>query len=187
MAGSAAIGGVNRFLRGTLTHALLQYLPTCPADGWLLAASAFLDARGRALPASVRASIVQETLAVLHDPAFAPVFGPHSRAEVAIVAEIPPPSGTGTPVRIAGQIDRLAEVGGEILIVDFKTNRPPPQGLADVPAAYIHQLSAYRLAVQRVFGTDKVRAALLWTEGPRLMELPADMLERAKSALFTAN
>jgi hypothetical protein len=68
-----------------------------------------------------------------------------------------------------------------------KTNRPPPQGLADVPAAYIHQLSAYCLAVQRVFGTDKVRAALLWTEGPRLMELPADMLERAKCSLFTAN
>jgi ATP-dependent helicase/nuclease subunit A len=90
-------------------------------------------------------------------------------------------------VRIAGQIDRLAETGDEILIVDYKTNRPPPQGLADVPAAYIHQLSAYCLAVQRVFGTDKVRAALLWTEGPRLMELPADMLERAKCSLFTAN
>src|SRR5690606_14639022 len=111
-----SIGGENRFLRGTLTHALLQYLPTCPPDSRKGAAEAFLDVRGRALPARVRASIVRETMAVLTDPAFAPVFGPRSRAEIAIVAEIPAPN-AGPSLRIAGQIDRLVELENEILIV----------------------------------------------------------------------
>ena len=89
-------------------------------------------------------------MAVLTDPAFAPVFGPRSRAEIAIVAEIPAPN-AGPPLRIAGQIDRLVELDGEILIVDYKTNRPPPHDLAEVPRAYVHQLAAYCLAVARVF------------------------------------
>ncbi|MFN3746196.1 MAG: double-strand break repair helicase AddA [Hyphomicrobiaceae bacterium] len=182
-----AADGDNRFLRGTLTHALLQYLPTCPQVGWKRAAAAFLEVRGHALPARVRASIAQETLAVLSDPTFAPVFGPRSRAEVAIVAEIAPPNGTSAPLRIAGQIDRLVDMGDEVLIVDYKTNRPPPRDLGEVPRAYVQQLAAYRLAVQRVFGISKVRAALLWTEGPRLMELPVDALEQVHDELFTPN
>jgi ATP-dependent helicase/nuclease subunit A len=186
-ASDTAIGGENRFLRGTLTHALLQYLPTCPPDGWSRAAAAFLEARGRALPQRVRTSIIKETIAVLRDPNFAPVFGPRSRAEVAIVAEIPPLGGTGAPLRIAGQIDRLVETSDGILIVDYKTNRPPPRDLAEVPPAYVHQLAAYRIAVQSAFGATNVRAALLWTDGPRLMELPEQFLERAKSAFFTPN
>ena len=182
----ASIGGENRFLRGTLTHALLQYLPTCPLDARKGAAETFLEVRGRALPPRVRASIVRETLAILTDPAFAPVFGPRSRAEVAIVAEIPSPN-AGPPLRIAGQIDRLVELENEILIVDYKTNRPPPRDPADVPRAYVHQLAAYCIAVERAFAVTRVRAALLWTEGPRLMELPARALEGAKRELFTPN
>jgi len=183
---SGAIGGENRFLRGTLTHALLQYLPTCPLEGRKRAAEAFLDVRAQALPPRVRASIVRETLAVLTDAAFAPVFGPRSRAEVGIVAEIRPPT-AGPPLRIAGQIDRLVELEDEILIVDYKTNRPPPRDLAEVPRAYVHQLAAYCIAVERAFAVARVRAALLWTEGPRLMELPTPMLEVAKRELFTPN
>jgi ATP-dependent helicase/nuclease subunit A len=113
------------------------------------------------------------------------VFGPQSRAEVAIVAEIQPPGGKGQPLRIAGQIDRLAEIGGTVLIVDYKTNRPPPRDAAEVPRAYILQLAGYRMAVQRVFGAAQVRAALLWTEGARIMELPADVLDKASNELFT--
>lgn len=179
------IGGANRFLRGTLTHALLQYLPMLPSEGWKAAATAFVKTRGAALPSRIRTSIVEETLAVLHDPGFAAVFGPRSRAEVAIVTEIAPPGGKGPPLRIAGQIDRLVETGGEVLIVDYKTNRPPPRNLAEVPRAYVHQLAGYRLAVQRVFGTTRVRAALLWTEGASMMEVPADQLDAAATELFT--
>ena len=55
----------------------------------------------------MRKSIVKETLAVLRDPTFAPLFGPTSRAEVAIVADVPHPQGRGPALRLAGKIDRL--------------------------------------------------------------------------------
>ena len=80
-------------------------------------------------PACARASST-ETLAVLRDPTFAPLFGPDSRAEVAIVAEVAASrQGSGPALRLAGKIDRLvARPATTILIVDYKTNRPPPDG-----------------------------------------------------------
>ncbi len=179
------VGGPNRFLRGTLTHALLQHLPTLDSDRWAQSAAEYVARRGEALPSRIRTGIVEETLAVLRDPGFAAVFGPRSRAEVAIVAEIPSPRTSGAVIRVAGQIDRLVETGGEVLIVDYKTNRPPPHDLAEVPRAYVLQLAGYRIAVQRIFAGSPVRAALLWTEGARLMELPVELLDEAATELFT--
>ena len=174
----------NRFLRGTLTHALLEHLPALPRDTWPDAARRLLDARASDLPRSLRAEIARETLVVLADPAFGDVFGAHSRAEVAIAAEIEQPSGRGPPLRIAGQIDRLVMRERDVLIVDFKTNRPPPLTTGEVADAYVLQLAAYRLALSRLAGGRPVRAALLWTDGPRLMELPADLLDRGERELW---
>ena len=90
-----ALADDGRFLRGTLTHGLLEHLPTLPKEAWAAAAEAFVASGGAQLPASVRKGIVKETLAVLRDPTFAPLFGPTSRAEVAIVADVPHPQGAG--------------------------------------------------------------------------------------------
>ena len=174
----------NRFLRGTLTHALLEHLPTLPAAGWRTAAHEFVALRGADLKPRVRDSIVAETLAVLAHVDFAPLFGPGSRAEVPIVAELTPPAGKAAPIRVSGQIDRLVRLPTHVLIVDYKTNRPPPTVAAAVAEAYLLQLAAYRLAVARIFAPLPVRAALLWTEVPRIMEIPAAMLDAAETRLF---
>jgi ATP-dependent helicase/nuclease subunit A len=63
------------------------------------------------------------------------------------------------------------------LILDFKSNRPPPEALARVDPSYIRQLALYRRAMLELFPGRAVRAALLWTEGPRLMELPEAVME----------
>ena len=89
----------NRFLRGLLTHALLEHLPEFDEDVREAAAQNFVELRGRALRQSVRASIVQEVLAVMRNTEFAAVFGPESKAEVPIAAEIPRPTGDGPPLR----------------------------------------------------------------------------------------
>jgi ATP-dependent helicase/nuclease subunit A len=166
-----------RFLRGTLTHALLEHLPTLSPAGWERAARSFVETRGRALPRGTQQSIVAETLALLRDETFAPVFGPGSRAEVPIVAEIPSPHAGAPPLRLIGQIDRLIRLDHAIMILDYKTNRPPPKSPDEVAAAYLYQLAAYCLAVQRIFSALPVRAAILWTDGPRLMEIPAALVE----------
>lgn len=181
---AASLAGEGRFLRGTLTHTLLQHLPTLPPANWKSSAQTFVARRGAGLSARTQAGIVAETLAVLRDPTFAPLFGPTSRAEVPITALIPRPSGKGPALRLSGQIDRLVETGGEVLIVDFKTNRPPPRQPEQVALAYIYQLVAYRLALQEIYPGRTIRAALLWTDGPRLMEIPARMLDTAASQLW---
>jgi ATP-dependent helicase/nuclease subunit A len=173
-----------RFLRGTLTHALLEHLPTLPPDRWEKAADAFLASRASQLPPKMRKSIAAETLAVLRNPTFAPLFGPQSRAEVAIVAEVASPNGAGPALRLAGKIDRLVQEGDEVLIVDYKTNRPPPADPSGVADTYVLQLAAYRLAVARIFPQCSVRAAILWTDGPRIMEIPPGQLDAYQHRLW---
>lgn len=174
----------SRFLRGTLTHALLQHLPALPRGSWAAAAKAFLAARGSGLPAATLASIAAETEAVLTDHAFARVFVPESQAEVPVVAVIPRPDGAGPPLRITGQLDRLAVLDDCVLIVDYKTNRGAPRTLAGVAPAYLYQLAAYRLALQDIVPGKPVRAALLWTQGPHLMEIPNEILDSATKDLW---
>jgi ATP-dependent helicase/nuclease subunit A len=180
----AALASEGRFLRGTLTHVLLQHLPALDPAERRSAAERLVAARGKALSDRVRRSIVAETLAIMDDPAFAALFGPASRAEVPIVATIPRPSGHGPALALNGQIDRLAMIGGEVHFIDYKTNRPPPVRAEEVAEAYLLQLAAYRLALAQIFPDRAIRAAILWTDGPRLMPFPDALLDRAIQRLW---
>jgi ATP-dependent helicase/nuclease subunit A len=181
----AVLAAGNRFLRGEVTHALLEHLPGVAPARRLSVAEQFLARRAAELPANVRRHIATETLAVLNAPEFGALFGPKARAEVAIAAEIAPPLGVGPPVRITGQIDRLVDLGPEILIVDYKTNRPPPHEPEHVADAYLLQLAAYRLALRGLWPGKHIRCALLWTDGPRIMEIPQPLLDKAENDLWT--
>ena len=181
----AALAEDARFLRGTLTHALLEHLPLLAPERREAAAHAFLASHAEKLPTPVRKAIVTETLAVLRHPAFAGLFGPDSRAEVAIVAEVPRPgAASGPALRLAGKIDRLVREGDRVLIVDYKTNRPPPRDASLVAEAYLLQLAAYRLAVQAIFPRCSIRAAILWTDGPRIMEIEPHVLDTYQQRLW---
>jgi ATP-dependent helicase/nuclease subunit A len=76
--------------------------------------------------------------------------------------------------------------GDTVLIADFKTNRPPPRRLEDVPPAYICQLALYRSALMQLYPERAVRAALVWTEIPDLMEIPAAMMDSALRVVTSA-
>jgi ATP-dependent helicase/nuclease subunit A len=85
----------------------------------------------------------------------------------------------GRLIPVSGQIDRLAVLGDAILIGDYKTDRPAPRILDDVPAAYIRQLALYRAVLRQLYPDKRVRAALLWADVPDLMEIPASALDAA--------
>jgi ATP-dependent helicase/nuclease subunit A len=178
------LAGGDRFLRGTLTHALLEHLPSVPPATWERAAPAFLEKRARTLSAATRTSIAREAIAVLREPTFAAVFGPDSQAEVPIIGEIENPRKGLARLRIFGQIDRLIAMPDQVLIVDYKTNRPPPQQVADVPLAYLYQLASYRLVLSQIYGARPVRAAILWTDGARLMPIPDALLDQHQDMLW---
>lgn len=173
-----------RFLRGTLTHALLEQLPQVALERRAEAAQGYLALRAAELPPAIQQSIISETLAILGDEQFAPLFGPRSRAEVSIAADIPRPDGRGPALRLTGKIDRLAEVGDDIMIVDYKTNRNAPDGIEDVAEAYLLQLAAYRLALKAIYPGRSLRAALLWTFAPRILEIPTARIEVAEQRLW---
>lgn len=165
----------DRFRRGSLIHALLERLPDAPPDQRAGLAARRLAAEPD-LDAAMREDIVREVLAVLDHPEFAAVFGPGSRAEAAIAG-----AGPGLPdgVVVNGAIDRLVITDAEILILDYKTNRPPPARAQDVDGAYIAQLAAYRAVLAGLYPDRPVRCALLWTHAPRLMEIPGALLDAA--------
>ncbi|MEE2565207.1 UvrD-helicase domain-containing protein [Hyphobacterium marinum] len=161
----------HRFRRGNLIHKLLQTLPDLAPDAREASALRYLERQPDLTDSDVRA-ITAETLRVLDHAEFAPLFGPGSRAEVAISGTV-----AGLPVR--GQIDRLVVTSDAVLIIDYKTNRPPPHRVEDVAPLYLAQMAAYRALLQAIHPGRPVRCALLWTDGPRLMELPAEALDAA--------
>ena len=78
---------------------------------------------------------------------------------------------------MSGTIDRLAVTESCVLIADFKTNRPPPASPAQTPAPYLAQMALYRAALMKIYPAKRVAAALIWTDGARLMELPEALLD----------
>ncbi|MEA2755407.1 MAG: ATP-dependent helicase/nuclease subunit [Aliidongia sp.] len=156
----------RRFQRGTLVHRLLQSLPDLPHDLTESAARRYLAGKTHGLDPEEQDQIARETLAILRHPDFAPLFGPGSRAEVPVVGLIDGKA-------LSGRIDRLVVTADEVMIIDYKTNRPPPATAAEVAPVYLEQLSAYRAALERIYPGKRVRTVLLWTDGARLMEVSA--------------
>jgi len=165
--------GRTRFRRGQLVHQLLQWLPELPTEARATAARRFLARAGHALPPEEQTEICAQVLAVLDDPAFAALFGPGSRAEVAV-------SGVVGDRAISGQIDRLVVGDSTVLVVDYKSNRPPPSTSADVAPAYLRQLAAYRALLGEIYPDKSIHCALLWTAVPALMAIPDGLLEAGK-------
>ncbi|MFQ5984664.1 MAG: double-strand break repair helicase AddA [Alphaproteobacteria bacterium] len=165
-AGSPLAGAGDRApgSRGRLVHRLIELLPEVAPEARAEACRRLLAHRGHGLDPGTQAALAERVLAILGDPRFAPLFGPSSRAEVPVIGRV-------GDVVIAGQVDRLVVDDDAVLIVDFKTNRPPPPSEAEVPPAYLKQMAAYRAVLSEIYPDRPVRCALLWTEGPLLMPL----------------
>ena len=158
----------RRFRRGRLIHRLLQTLPDLDPDLRKEAAQRYLACEAADLPIEFHSETVSEVLRLLGDPTLADLFGPDSQAEVPVVGVIETAQG---PETLSGQIDRLVVSDSRVRIVDFKTNRPPPEKAADVPVIYLRQLAAYRAALQRIYPDKSLECLLLWTDGPHLMQI----------------
>ncbi len=153
------------FRRGLATHRLLQTLPELPPSQRQAAAENFLGRTALGLPPALQKEIVEETLSVLTDDNFKDIFGPESMAEVPVTGML------DDHTLISGQIDRILIRDKEILIVDYKTNRPPPEREEDVPEIYVKQMKAYADTLRRIYPNRRVRCALLWTQRAVLMPI----------------
>ena len=167
--------------RGTLVHRLLQSLPEVPMDRRRDAALKYLARNADGWTEADREALAEGVLTLLADTRFATVFAPGSRAEVSIVGRLDRPG--RPPALVSGQIDRLVVTPGEVLIVDYKTNHAPPRTVVEAPRTYVRQLALYRAVLKKLYPRLPVRAALLWTETPELMEIYAPALDAQLAAL----
>jgi ATP-dependent helicase/nuclease subunit A len=168
--------------RGSATHRLLQSLPDIPPEARQEAARRHM-ARVPELDAEERETVVDQALAILGDARFAELFQPGSRAEVPIVGRL---TLQGHTVAVSGQVDRLVATADAVLIADYKTNRPAPTRIEDVPPAYVTQLALYRAVLARLYPDRVIRAALVWTDVPDLMEISADAMDHALARVTPA-
>jgi ATP-dependent helicase/nuclease subunit A len=151
-------------LRGTWIHQLLERLPAVETVARPGAANRWLERSAGVSDAAARAEIVSQVCGVLSDPRFAALFGPGSLAEAPLAATLP----DGRV--IAGTVDRILVEDGRVLVIDFKTGRVPANEAA-IPNAHRAQMMAYVDALRVIFPGRQVSASLLYTAGPKLVEI----------------
>jgi ATP-dependent helicase/nuclease subunit A len=159
-----------KFRRGVIVHQILEFLPQLPPEKWEQSLAKYLARPALGIPSKQQKELAAEVLAVLRHPDFAPIFGAGSRAEVPVTAQL-------SDKVISGQMDRIRVTDNEVLIIDYKTNRPPPNRVEDVPVVYLKQMAAYKAIMNNIYKNHVVKCALLWTDGPLLMVLSDKILD----------
>ena len=151
-------------LRGTWIHQLLEWLPAVEpaeraalADRWLQHSAGVADQ-------SARKQIVEQVCGILSDQRFSALFAEGSLGEAPLAATLP----DGRV--IAGTVDRLLVKEQRISVIDFKTGRVPESAGA-ILNSHRAQMKAYVEALRVIFPGREVRAVLLYTAGPELVEL----------------
>ena len=159
-----------RFRRGRLVHALLQSLPEDPEGGWEELSRRFLARRAPGLSRAEQEATLQEVVDLLRQGWMREALGAGSLAEAPLAGEV-------NGRLIAGQVDRLKIEADRVLVLDYKTNRPPPDNVDQVAPLYLRQMAAYRALLRAAFPGRVVECALVWTYGARFMALPDAVLD----------
>ena len=156
--------GANRYRRGLIIHKLLQFVPLAGDENKRELMREFVKKNAAELPQSEQERICEEVAELIENPEFAPLFSPQSQAEVPIM-------GLAEGKIISGQVDRLVVMPSEVMVVDYKTNRPAANSLSEVPKAYISQLKAYKSLLSAVYPGKKISTFILWTDTANLMRV----------------
>ena len=155
-------------VRGKLLHALFEQYDGRDLVTFEQAALAWLT-RNNPNNDFNHQTAVGEVLSVMRNPDWAELFTTAARAEVPLAALV------GTTV-ITGRVDRLLVEENRVRLIDFKTGRNVPQNETAVSTPILRQMAHYVAALESIFAPRKVEAALLYTNGPTMIELSADVL-----------
>lgn len=165
--------------RGVLIHRLLERLPEVEPGMRDQLGTAWLERHAADLPAEERTEMLQSALRITGDAHFADVFAPGSLAEVPLSAIV-------DGVVVSGTVDRLLVTADTVTVVDYKTARRPPGGVDDIPEGTLRQMAAYVAALEVIYPSRRVSAALLYTQTPVLIALGDDVLAPYKRRLSTS-
>jgi len=106
----------------------------------------------------------------------AALFGEDSLAEVEIGGDILARTGV---LAVAGRIDRLLVTPDQVILADFKTTRRPPRNAEAISEATLAQIATYRALLAELYPGRPVRALVIYTSGPLVLEASAAQLDAA--------
>ncbi|WP_027488233.1 double-strand break repair helicase AddA [Allorhizobium undicola] len=166
--------------RGRLVHRMLQILPALPETERHDAATRYAGRAARFWPRPEREALVASVMTILALPDLSPVFSHEAQAELTVMGTIR----LGREVRaVSARVDRMTVTADRVIIVDYKTNRKPPRRAQDAPFSHVAQLAIYRELLRPLYRGKPVECLLVYTEGPVLIRLDDEMLDRALDSL----
>lgn len=162
--------------KGNATHKLLEVLPDLAPEARRNLAKEYLEKTCHTWTPNQRDVMLESVFSIFSDERFKNLFEGEARAEVSLTGRLDIKSGS---LLISGQIDRLIVTDTHVTILDYKTNRQVPNSIAEIPREYITQIALYRELVTKIYAEKTVISALLWTQTPKLMQIPDETLDIA--------
>ena len=160
--------------RGRLLHALFERLPGLPLHARMEAGERWLLNGAGVTDPALRRALVTDVCRIVANPAHAALFDPAGLAEAPIAAVLP------NGIVVSGTVDRLVIADARVLLVDYKTGRHVPARAEDAPLHHLRQMAAYAAALAVIFPDRAIEAALLYSAGPVLLQLPPALLAAHK-------
>jgi len=155
--------------RGTLIHQLLEWAPALPPETRADRIAAWLAQPGLGIAPPLQAEVSAAVLRVLTHEDYAPLFGPGSRAEVAL-------SGLVGGQVVSARIDRLLVTKTSVTIIDYKTHRHVPQSANGIAADILDQMRLYSAVIRDIYPGRAVKTGVLFTEKPQLFWIDKEKL-----------
>jgi len=155
-----------RVERGILIHRILQNLPE------LTEAERAAHIETAVRRAGADPALVTQLQRLMADPVLAEILSADGHSEVSLITRRP----DGSPER--RRIDRLVVTPEGILVADYKSDREVPLTPDGCSPDYLLQLATYREALRRTDPGKPLRFCLLYTEGPTLMMISDEILDR---------
>jgi len=166
---------------GVLMHQLLEWLPDLPSDQRADAAARYLSASARGLSEAEQHSALIKIEELLAGAELADLFGPGSRAEVAV-------SGRVGDHMVSGRLDRLRVMADKVMFADFKTGDMIPASANKIPTVYQRQMALYGALLAEIYPGRQLQGLLVYADSAAVFALDqqqlSDFLE-ADQASFT--
>jgi ATP-dependent helicase/nuclease subunit A len=168
--------------KGRLVHRMLQMLPDIASGDRADAAQRYAERAARFWPEAERRKLVDSVLKLLQDEGLQVVFDAHAQPEVSIMGTL---TLDEKQYAVSGRVDRLAVLADRVVILDYKTNRVPPQTADRIPFAHQAQLAIYREILAPLYPGRRVDCMLVYTEDASIHTLSESAMALALAQLNT--
>jgi|GEM_PF-6699695 ATP-dependent helicase/nuclease subunit A len=175
---SSDAGGGQGAAYGSYAHRVMEKLDYNNMSGWEELANDLADS---SMPGSLKKNLADSLWKFSESDLFAEI------AQSEDVYREEPFTFIEHSVLVRGVIDLYFKHGDDIMIVDFKTSKPPAAG-NDIPEEYRLQLELYALAIGRALHTVPSKLILYYLGAHYPVELPCtrDTLDAVSGALGDA-